>query len=49
MKDIFLKSVMAIMLLLLAACNDEFLDRNPIDKITNETYWNTESDLAVYI
>lgn len=48
MKDIFLKSVTAFVLLLLAGCNDEFLDRTPIDKITNATYWNTENDLAVY-
>lgn len=35
-------------LIIFSGCNDEFLERYPLDKITNETYWNTESDLAVY-
>lgn len=32
----------------LVSCNDEFLERIPLDQITNETFWNTENDLAVY-
>ena len=35
-------------LLLLSACNDEFLERYPLDAISNETFWNTENDLLVY-
>jgi starch-binding outer membrane protein, SusD/RagB family len=35
-------------LLLVSACNDDFLERYPLDQITNETFWNTENDLAVY-
>lgn len=30
------------------SCNDEFLERKPLDEISNETFWNTESDLMVY-
>ena len=30
------------------SCNDDFLDRKPLDKISNETFWNTENDLRVY-
>jgi hypothetical protein len=33
---------------LLAACNDDFLERYPLDRISNETFWNTENDLRVY-
>jgi hypothetical protein len=29
-------------------CSDEFLNRFPLDEISNETFWNTENDLAVY-
>lgn len=32
----------------LVSCNDEFLERIPLDQITNETFWNTENDLVVY-
>ncbi|MFN4146291.1 MAG: RagB/SusD family nutrient uptake outer membrane protein [Runella sp.] len=30
------------------SCNDAFLERYPLDQITNETFWNTENDLRVY-
>ena len=33
---------------LLSGCNDDFLERYPLDQITNDTFWNTENDLAVY-
>ena len=34
--------------LLFISCNDDFLERFPLDEISNETYWNTENDLMVY-
>jgi len=34
--------------LMLGACNDEFLERFPLDQVSNETFWNTENDLATY-
>ncbi len=30
------------------SCNDAFLDRQPLDEISNESFWNTENDLVVY-
>jgi len=33
---------------LLFSCNNEFLERYPLDEISNETFWNTENDLMVY-
>lgn len=34
--------------ILFTACNDEFLQKTPIDQVSNETFWNTENDLRVY-
>ena len=30
------------------ACNDDFLERQPLDEINNDIFWNTENDLMVY-
>ncbi|PWJ59575.1 putative outer membrane starch-binding protein [Dyadobacter jejuensis] len=49
MKNIFYKLVTACLLLVISsACNDEFLERYPLDQVTNGTFWNSENDLAVY-
>lgn len=37
-----------LVLLNITACNDDFLDRLPLDEVSNETFWNTENDLQVY-
>ena len=37
----------ALMLASLTSCED-FLDRDPLDKQTNDTYWQTESSLRTY-
>ena len=29
----------------LPGCNDSFLDRIPLDELTDETYWETEDHL----
>lgn len=34
--------------LLFNSCNDGFLERYPLDEISNETFWNTEMDLEKY-
>lgn len=34
--------------LMSVSCNDDFLERTPLDEISNETFWNTENDLRVY-
>ena len=41
-------NILAFAVLLMAGCNDDFLERYPLDRISNETFWNTENDLAVY-
>jgi hypothetical protein len=42
------KSSLVFATLLFFSCNDEFLQRYPLDEISNETFWNTENDLMVY-
>lgn len=46
-----MKNIIKISLVVVAimfGCNDEFLERQPLDQITSETFWNTENDLRVY-
>lgn len=47
-KHIFKLRFLLISLLMLGACNDDFLERYPLDQISNETFWNTANDLATY-
>ena len=37
-----------VLIAFLLGCNDEFLDRQPLDSISNEVFWNTENDMLVY-
>ncbi|MBT29227.1 MAG: RagB/SusD family nutrient uptake outer membrane protein [Thalassobius sp.] len=49
MKNYIIKITLAIISILLSnSCNDEFLERYPLDEISSETFWNTEADLMVY-
>ena len=32
-----------------AGCSDEFLDRLPLDQITDETFWKTEEQLILAV
>jgi len=41
-------SILFFATLLFFSCNDNFLERLPLDKISTETFWNTENDLLVY-
>lgn len=41
-------SFIAFATLLMVGCNNDFLERIPLDSISNETFWNTENDLKVY-
>ncbi len=45
MKD---KIYMFIIITLLWSCSDNYLDRYPLNQISNETFWNTENDLIIY-
>ncbi len=37
-------SLYAVLLLFITSCSSDFLDRNPLDQPSNETFWNTEKD-----
>lgn len=47
-KNILKISFVIFATLIMVSCNDEFLERQPLDAISNETFWNTENDLKVY-
>lgn len=46
MKKNILTSVLS--LLLIASCNDSFLDKSPLDKLSEDKYFQTEKDLETY-
>lgn len=49
MKKPIIKFGLAVFATLVSiSCNDDFLERMPLDEISNETFWNTENDLKVY-
>jgi starch-binding outer membrane protein, SusD/RagB family len=44
----YIFNVLLTILLVSTACNDDFLERFPLDQVSNETYWNTAGDLQTY-
>ncbi len=44
----YILKISCALAVLMFGCNDEFLDRQPLDQISNDVFWNTENDLAVY-
>ena len=46
-----LKNYLAIICLSAAftACNDDFMERYPLDQVIDENFWTTESDLKLYL
>lgn len=40
---------LSALLFCLFACNDDFMDRPPKDDIVSENFWNTETDLELYL
>ncbi len=48
MKNKNLFTTILVLFITLFSCNDDFLDKNPLDSISDETFWNTASDLKLY-
>lgn len=48
MKNMNRYSFILLAVIFMVSCNDDFLERAPLDRISAETFWNTESDLMVY-
>jgi hypothetical protein len=42
-------TILATLLLVLTSCSDDFLDTDPQDKISEEIFFNSKSDLQLYI
>src|SRR5665648_463714 len=47
MKNIII-SAGIILALLLISCNDEFMEKYPLDQVSDQTFWNSESDLELF-
>jgi len=49
MKNEILKlGVMVFLTVFFGSCNDDFLERYPLDQLASETYWNNETELRNY-
>ncbi|MDD4970107.1 MAG: RagB/SusD family nutrient uptake outer membrane protein [Paludibacter sp.] len=48
MKNIKSKLAIALLSLALCGCNDSFMDRKPLDTLTDYYFWHTENDLKSY-
>ena len=40
--------ILGITLAFLASCNDQFLEKAPMDQLSDASYWKTETDLQLY-
>lgn len=47
-KQIIKVSLVVFATLFSISCNDDFLERKPLDQISSDNFWNTENDLRVY-
>lgn len=48
MKTIYKSLIILLSAVGLFACNDDFMDRSPLDKINETNYWTSVSDLKLY-
>lgn len=44
----YISKISLVLAVIMFGCNDDFLERQPLDEINNEAFWNTENDLRVY-
>ncbi|MEX2232485.1 MAG: RagB/SusD family nutrient uptake outer membrane protein, partial [Cyclobacteriaceae bacterium] len=47
-KNILKISLAVVATILSVSCNDDFLQREPLDQVNNSTFWETENHLRVY-
>ncbi|RAJ10675.1 putative outer membrane starch-binding protein [Chitinophaga skermanii] len=48
-RSFYICLVTMLSVMALPACNKEFLDRYPLDKITDNTFWKSGNDLEIYV
>src|SRR5690606_3963483 len=49
MKSFNIYMGLIISMLLFSACNDEFLERKPLDQVTSDLYFKKPNDLKAYV
>ncbi|NLO01048.1 MAG: RagB/SusD family nutrient uptake outer membrane protein, partial [Bacteroidales bacterium] len=47
MKNLVIIIIMSLFALM--ACNDDYLERYPLDAINDASFWNTSSDIEMYV
>ncbi|MGK6350366.1 RagB/SusD family nutrient uptake outer membrane protein [Parapedobacter sp. DT-150] len=47
-KKIYIISTMVLSLMVLGSCKDDFLDKLPLDGLTDETYWTNENNVRTF-
>lgn len=48
MKNYIKVTILCLLTLSMYSCKKGYLDRLPLDRISNATFWNTENDLKIY-
>ena len=48
-KYIKITAISALVILAVSSCNDDFMERYPLDKISDANYWKTANDLKLYV
>jgi hypothetical protein len=41
--------LVSLMVFSILSCNDSYLEKFPLDELTNETFWQSENDLKAYV
>lgn len=49
MKKIIKTAALALIIVLTASCNDDFMERNPLDQISDGNYWQSLTDLRLFL
>lgn len=49
MKNINLRYILIIFFFVFSACEEEYLEKLPMDEISSENYWKTTNDLKLYV
>lgn len=49
MKKIFYTIIILFAGIVLYSCNDDLLDKTPLDEISDPEFWNSETDLQLYV
>ena len=48
-KNITIAAVAVFLMLISFSCNEDFLDKNPLDQISSESFWKSETDVQMAV